>query len=77
MSKTAMYGGHCPACGDDIVADLDEIEFSDAFGAFVHEGCKDDEDELEGDFAGFGQQSRAGRMGVRETLADKVKAGKR
>jgi hypothetical protein len=36
--KTARYDGWCTECGEDILADVDEIE-QDFEGIWVHEGC--------------------------------------
>ena len=37
MSFTARYDSTCPECGDEIVADLDEIVGTD--DGYVHEDC--------------------------------------
>lgn len=41
---TARYGSICPSCGDEIVADVDEIVMTDD-GA-VHEDCAPRGDEF-------------------------------
>lgn len=35
---TAQFSGWCPECGDDIVADFDEVGY-DQFDRVVHEDC--------------------------------------
>lgn len=39
----ANYDSRCPECGDQIVADVDEIVMDD--GDAIHAGCADVDDE--------------------------------
>jgi hypothetical protein len=39
---TATYNGWCPACGERIVADVDDVIYSEADQAWVHYECDDE-----------------------------------
>jgi hypothetical protein len=40
---TATYDGRCPACGEPIKADFDEIVYSQADETWIHEDCGEEE----------------------------------
>ncbi len=39
MAKLAAYNGKCAVCDERVTADVDEIEFDEAYGTWIHVDC--------------------------------------